>query len=184
MTKDGFPTNDEHSILAGCCGDFACDCTVNLDIYYPHQFVQNEETANTKSGNICKYQLERGNLVKNATGATIYYDDVAIYTFCDYFPDGLKFQKLTLTRQYPDRVFPEIIDGSINCSTGLITLTWDKHIPVGKSHLIVSYEYNMECQMPPQVECPNCKHKFCNVPKNDAITLQELANGDVNLDIY
>jgi hypothetical protein len=152
-----------------------------LDIYYPHQFVQNEENANTKSGIVCSYSLDHFPILANCVTGTIYYDGVALYVFYD------KNGKLVFTGIDPpdDRIFP-IPSGEIDYANGVIKLTWNEKIPAGKSCLIVSYEYNLECQAPKQVECPKCNHKFFDGPlySDDFISLQQLADGSGTLDMY
>ena len=181
----GFPKDDEYSKVAGCCGDFPCNCSTNLDIFYPHQFVRNEEVANAKNGIVCRHKLEHTPVLKNCTVGTVYYDQIPLCIFHD--KEGvLVFKELKAKEQHPDKDFPSLVSGSIAFEDGVISLTWDRKIDAGKSCVVTSYEYNLECQYPEPVECPKCKHKFC--PGMDAVDdiafLQKLAEGEGTLDIY
>jgi len=185
--REGFPKDDEHSIQAGCCGNFTCDCTANLDIFYSHQYVQSEENANYGSGISCKHALEHTPVLPKTVIGTIYYNQVPLCTFHDKDDGSLLLSWLNTKEQHPEIDFPELVSGEINYTTGIVTLTWDRKIDAGKSRLVICYEYNLECQRTPpkQIECPKCNHKFYDVPAcDDAFTLQQLANGDGNLDLY
>ncbi len=185
MHKPGFPQDDEYTKQAGCCGDFPCDCTANLNLWYPHQYVQNEENANVKSGIVCKYALDKSPLVKRCATGTIYYNQVPLYIFVDMGEEaGLKFSEQTESKSW-NEIFPKVTSGSIDYDSGVITLTWSANIPAGRSCLITSYEYSLECRLPKQVECPKCNHKFFDVTScDDAISLEMLANGGGSLDMY
>jgi hypothetical protein len=183
--KPGFPQDDEKSLQWGCCGNFPCDCTANLDIFYPHQYVHNEECANYGNGSACKYPLERTPVLAKTVIGTIYYDKVPLCTFHDNDDGTFLLSWLKATEQHPDKKFPKLVSGEINYTTGIVTLTWGEEISAGSSLLVICYEYNLECQQAPpkKVSCPNCKHEFYDIP-DDAISLQQLAEGDGFLDLY
>lgn len=90
--KNSFPDDDICSIKDLYGGN------ENLSIFYPYQFICNEEIANSKKGKICTYQLDRGNLLKNATTGTIYHKDIPLYTFFDK-DQTLILHKITKTRR-------------------------------------------------------------------------------------
>ena len=78
--SSGFPQDDEKSIQGGCCGNFACNCSANLDIFYPNRFIQNEElqvlnTEVDKNGSDqSKYQVMYTPILPGTMTGTIHWD--------------------------------------------------------------------------------------------------------------
>ncbi len=71
----GFPKDDEFSKQAGCCGDFACNCSANLDIYYPeNSFIQNEtlQVYSDYSSDYTQYQTMYTPVIAATMTGTIY----------------------------------------------------------------------------------------------------------------
>jgi len=70
----GFPQDDEHSKVAGCCGDFACNCSANLEIWYGTPFIQNEKMqviADINTG-LTHYQTMHTPVLAGTMTGTIY----------------------------------------------------------------------------------------------------------------
>jgi hypothetical protein len=78
-TIGGFPQDDEYSKVAGCCGDFACNCSANLDSWYPdNSFIQNEKLQLlsdeiVKGKNVTKFQTMYTPVVPGTMTGTMYW---------------------------------------------------------------------------------------------------------------
>lgn len=164
---------------------YSLEDKVNLNILYTYQYVQNQEVANIKSGIDCVYPFENTPILKDTTIGTIYYNDIVLYTFFDKSGD-LILTKITNSEEYP-----VIVASFIDYKTNKIHIKWDRTIPVGRSYLVISYEYSLECESPRQIECPHCKNKFFEKNYNSVTDnvinfnlLQQLAGGNEFLKMY
>jgi hypothetical protein len=82
--KGGFPQDDELSIQAGCCGDFVCNCSANLDIYYGSQFVQNEvlQVLDKSKYGVTIYATEFTPVYAGTMFGTIAFEGCDVFKFC------------------------------------------------------------------------------------------------------
>jgi hypothetical protein len=129
----GFPGDDANSLMQ------RADGTANLDIFYTHQFVQNETTT-TDSGvdTVANYApLEHTPILPGTVTGTIYDGTTAVQTFVVSSAGAFTFSTIgspTYT----------VSSGTLNVNTGEMVLTWSG--APGANHAVISYEYNMECQ--------------------------------------
>jgi hypothetical protein len=96
------------------------DGTANLDIFYTHQFVQNESTSTDNGGNVTSAYspLEHTPILAGTITGTIYDGSLAVQTFVVSSTGTFTFSNIGSPATY-------VTAGSLNLTT---------------------YEYNMECQ--------------------------------------
>lgn len=130
--NSGFPTDDVNSLQQ------LADGTANLSVYYSSQFVENE-TTNTDPGAIlvsAYAPLEHTPVLAGTLTGTVYDGSTAVQTFTVDTSGTFTFTALggfgTLATS-----------GTLNLVTGEVTVTWNN--APGPNHLVVNYEYNMEC---------------------------------------
>jgi len=126
----GFPGDDANSLMQ------KADGTANLDIFYSHQFVQNERLVDAGGDTTSNFTLERGPILAGTITGTIYDGATAVYTF--NFSAGGAFNKTEIGSPSP-----AVTGGSIDLTSGALTLTWDGD-PSANS-VVMSYESNLEC---------------------------------------
>jgi hypothetical protein len=130
--NSGFPSDDETSLQQLASGDG------NLDIFYTHQFVQNETSSTDAGDDVTSVfaPLEHTPVLAGTMTGTVYDAAVAVQTFV-VAEDG--------TFTFTDIGSPAAkgTSGTLDVVTGEMTLTWDN--APGANHIVVSYEYNMEC---------------------------------------
>jgi hypothetical protein len=129
----GFPADDANSLMQ------TADGTANLDIFYTHQFVQNESTttdAGTSTTSVYA-PLEHTPILAGTVTGTIYQGAVAVQTFVLSSSGSFTFTNVGAPATY-------VTAGNLNLNTGEMTLTWNG--APGANNAVVSYEYNMECQ--------------------------------------
>jgi len=129
----GFPGDDANSLMQ------TADGTANLDIFYTHQFIQNETTS-TDAGTDASAvftPLEHTPVLAGTVTGTIYDGSTAVQTFI--VSSGGSF---TFTDVGAPSV--KVTAGSLNNNTGELAMTWNS--APGANHAVISYEYNMECQ--------------------------------------
>jgi hypothetical protein len=133
----GYPQDDAISLMQGD----PYGSNGNLDIFYAHQFVQNEKTVVHPGGsNESWFILEHTPILEGSLTGTIYRNDTPIQTFV-VNTDGTSSLAIVKTKKSAikvDRV-------ELNTATGELGLFWNDNAP-GPNHAIISYEYNMECQ--------------------------------------
>lgn len=130
--NSGYPGDDPNSLMQTASGD------ANLDIFYSHQFVQNE-TTNTDIGDdtVSEFApLEHTPILPGTVTGTIYDGGVAVYTFV-LDENGAE----TLTAIGTPSV--AVNDVTLNVTSGQLVVNWAS--APGENHVVVSYEYNMEC---------------------------------------
>jgi len=134
----GFPGDDANSLQQLASGD------ANLDIFYSHQFVQNEtsstDAGGTASGHVSVFApLEHTPVLAGTMTGTLFRGATAVQTFV-VASDG--------TYTFTDIGAPTIqaVSGTLDVNTGEMTLTWDTDGDPTANHVVVSYEYNLECQ--------------------------------------
>ncbi len=131
----GFPGDDVNSLMQLASGD------ANLDIYYAHQFVQNE-TSNTDPGldlSSAYNPLEHTPILPGTMTGTIFDGATAVATFA-VSEAGV----VAITVIGAPACTPQTVGSSLNLTSGELVIAWD--IAPGPNHVLVNYEYNMECQ--------------------------------------
>jgi hypothetical protein len=128
----GFPGDDVNSLQQFASGD------ANLDIYYSSQFIQNETSSTDAGGDTTSVfsPLEHTPVLAGTVTGTIYDGTTAIQTFT-------VAQSGTFTFSSIGSPSPTVTAGTLNVTTGEMTLTWSAD--PGANHIVVNYEYNMEC---------------------------------------
>lgn len=130
--QGGFPSDDSVSLQQ------LADGTANLDVWYSSQFVQNE-TSSTDPGVVVLSTyapFEHTPIIAGTMTGTIYDGGVAIQTFTVSSTGVFTFTPIGAPA-------PSVNAGTLNLVTGEMTLTWTA--PAGPNNVVVSYEYNMEC---------------------------------------
>lgn len=127
----GFPTDDALSLQQLASG------TANLDIFFAHQFVQNEVQSNAGGGTSLTYTLEKTPVLAGTITGTIVDGSTDIQTFT-VDENGV----FTLTDIGTPT--PKVSAGSLDLVTGVMTFTWSAD--PGANSVTLNYEYNMECQ--------------------------------------
>lgn len=128
----GFPTDDINSLQQ------LADGTANLDQFYSSQFVQNE-ASNTDPGAlvVAAYApLEHTPVLPGTLSGTIFDGATAVQTFTVDTTGTFTFTLLGAFATFAT-------GGTLNTTTGEVTITWN--LAPGPNHLVVNYEYNMEC---------------------------------------
>ena len=130
----GFPGDDANSLQQLASGD------ANLDVFYSSQFVQNESTASaaTPASAVIAYgSLEHTPVLAGTVTGTVYYNTAAVQTFVVNSSGSFTFTTVS------GAVLATA--GSLNLNTGEFGLTWNASAAGGLSNVVLSYEYNMEC---------------------------------------
>ncbi len=126
-----FPTDDEYSLQEIVGGTAPKD----LNIFYAHQFVQDEEIVNEQTGSECHYRLGNKKVVPMTVVGTVYHLDNKVQSFLPLTEGTFGFTS------YPYSG-PKVVSAKMNGD--LLTLTWDRKIKAGSSKVVVSYEYDAE----------------------------------------
>jgi len=129
--NSGFPGDDANSLMQ------KADGTANLDIFYSHQFVQNETRTDAGGDTTSSFTLEHTPILAGTITGTIYDGASAIKTFSVSSSGTFTFANVSGTPS------PDVSAGSINLTTGVLTLTWASD--PGANSVVVSYEANLEC---------------------------------------
>lgn len=129
----GYPGDDANTLMQ------KADGTANLDIWYSHQFVQNEVTSTDNGGDTSATYapLEKTPILAGTVTGTVYDGSTAVQTFVVSSAGTFTFTSIgspSIT----------VTAGSLNLTTGELTFTWSAD--PGPNHAVVSYEYNLECQ--------------------------------------
>lgn len=138
----GFPGDDANTLMQ------TADGTANLDIFYSHQQIQNETTS-TDAGttSTATYApLEHTPVLAGTVTGTVFVGSTAIQTFT--VTAGGTFTFTTVSSSTP-AVYARATGSSLNNNTGELVLAfWDGSAAAapGANHVVISYEYNMECQ--------------------------------------
>lgn len=129
----GFPGDDANSLMQ------LADGTANLDIFYSHQFVQNEVSSTDAGTDVTAVfaPLEHTPVLAGTVTGTIYDGATAVQTFVVSSAGTFTFTDIGSPS-------PKVTAGSLNNNTGELTLTWNS--APGANNVVLSYEYNMECQ--------------------------------------
>ena len=128
--KGNFPGDDSTSLMQ------TADGTANLDVYYSSQFVQNETTAVDSSNDTAgSFTLAHTPVIAGTIVGTVYVSTTAVQSFVVSEAGAFTFTDIGTPGT-------KATAGSIVLSSGTITLTYGAS--VAASHLVLSYEYNME----------------------------------------
>ncbi|RDJ35594.1 MAG: hypothetical protein DWQ19_12315 [Crenarchaeota archaeon] len=130
--NSGFPTDDANSLQQLASGD------ANLDIYYSSDFVQNETSSTDAGGDVTSVfsPFEHTPIIAGTMTGTVYDGSTAVQTFTVSQAGTFTFTTVNSDTQLATA-------GTLDVTTGEMTLTWDGD--PGANHVVVSYEYNMEC---------------------------------------
>jgi len=128
----GFPGDDANSLMQTASGD------PNLDIFYSHQFVQNESTSTDAGGDVTSVfsPLEHTPILAGTVTGTAFDGGVAVATFVIDESGTATITDIGTPAETVDAI-------SLNNTTGEMTFTWSGD--PGSNNAVVSYEYNMEC---------------------------------------
>ena len=128
--KVGFPGDDANSLQQ------LADGTANLDVFYSHQFVQNEVHAND-SANVVSATLEHVPVVAGTVTGTVYDGVNVVQTFVvPANSSNLSLTNVDITGG------AYVTAGTLSLADGALALTWTGSS--GGSKVVISYEYNME----------------------------------------
>jgi hypothetical protein len=128
----GFPADDINSLQQ------LADGTANLDIFYSSQFVQNEST-NTDPGAVvisAYAPLEHTPILAGTMTGTVFVGATAVQTFTVSSAGVFTFTAIGAPAAF-------IVAATLNLTTGELVATWN--VAAGANNLVLSYEYNMEC---------------------------------------
>jgi hypothetical protein len=129
-TKAGFPADDANSMQQLASGDG------NLSVYYSHQFVENETQEDAGGAAVVNHVLEHTPVLAGTLTGTAYDGATAVATFV-IDENGAA----TMTDIGTPAVTAD--DAAINLTTGALDVTFSAD--PGANSVVVSYEYNMEC---------------------------------------
>jgi hypothetical protein len=129
----GFPGDDANSLMQ------RADGTANLDIWYTHQFIQGEATSVDDGADVSATYapLEHTPILAGTVTGTVYDGSTAVQTFVVSSAGAFTFADVGAPVN-------KATAGSLNNNTGELSLTWNN--APGANHVVINYEYNMECQ--------------------------------------
>lgn len=129
--NSGYPGDDVNTLGQRASGD------ANLDVYYGSSQVQNETLSTDAGADTTSVfaAFEHTPILAGSVTGTIYDGTTAIQTF-------VVSEAGTFTFTDINSPSPKCSSGSLNVSTGELTLTWSS--APGSNYAIVNYDYNME----------------------------------------
>lgn len=132
--NSGYPTDDATSLQQLASGDG------NLEIFYTHQFVQNEVSSTDVGGDTSSIYapLEHTPVLAGTMTGTVYDGSTAIQTFV--VAESGTFTFTDIGSPSPKA---QASGSSLDLVTGELVLAWTAD--PGANHVVTSYEYNMEC---------------------------------------
>jgi hypothetical protein len=130
--NSGYPGDDVNTLGTKANGD------ANLDIYYSSQFIQNETLSTDIGDDVTSVftPFEHTPVLAGTVTGTIYDGSTAVQTFVISEAGSFTFTDINSPS-------PKCTAGSLNVTTGELTLTWNS--APGENYVVVNYEYNMEC---------------------------------------
>lgn len=131
----GFPSDDSVSLQQLASGDG------NLDIFYTHQFIQNETSSTDIGGDTTSVfsPLEHTPVLPGTLTGTVFDGTLAKQTFT-----VTEAGAFVLTNIGSPAAPTAIVAGSsVDLNSGEVVVEWTGD--PGSNHIVVSYEYNMEC---------------------------------------
>lgn len=128
----GYPGDDINSLQQLASGD------VNLSPYYSSQIVQNEATSTDAGGDTLSVfsPLEHTPILPGTVTGTVIVGVTPVQNF-------VVSQTGTFTFSTIGSPSNTVTSATLNNGTGELTLTWSG--APGSHHVVLSYEYNMEC---------------------------------------
>jgi len=140
----GFPGDDANSLMQ------RADGTANLDIFYTHQFVQNESTSTDAGGDVtATYSpLEHTPILAGTVTGTVYVGSTAVQTFVVSSAGVFTFTGIGSPSVFANTgggtpTGTGVAGTTLNTTTGEMTLVFNS--APSANHVVLSYEYNMEC---------------------------------------
>ena len=132
----GYPGDDANSLMQ------KADGTANLDIWYSHQFVQNEVTSTDDGADASSNYapLEHTPILAGTVTGTVFDGSTAIQTFVVSSAGTFTFADIGTPT-----IKGTASGSSLNVNTGELVVAWTGGTP-GANHVVISYEHNMECQ--------------------------------------
>jgi len=131
--QGGFPSDDAASMQQLASGDG------NLETFYSHQFVQNETSSTEAAGvNVTYDALEHTPILAGTMTGTVYDGGTAVQTFVVDESGNFTFTDIGTPAT-------SVSSATLDLVTGVIAATWSGGGAAGNNNLVVSYEYNMEC---------------------------------------
>lgn len=131
----GFPSDDSVSLQQLASGDG------NLDIFYTHQFIQNETSSTDVGGDTTSVfsPLEHTPLLPGTLTGTVFDGTLAKQTFTVDEAGTFTFTNIGS----PAGPTAQSGGSSVDLNSGEVVIEWDGD--PGENYIVVSYEYNMEC---------------------------------------
>lgn len=128
----GFPSDDAASMQQRASGD------ANLNIYYSSSIIQNETSSTDNGADTTSVfsPLEYTPVIAGSMTGSVYDDTTLVQTFTVSEAGTFTFVDVGTPS-------PKCTAGTLDTTTGEMTLTWNS--APGDNHVVVSYEYNMEC---------------------------------------
>ncbi|MHA2043206.1 MAG: hypothetical protein ACW99G_00345 [Candidatus Thorarchaeota archaeon] len=128
----GFPGDDVNSLQQTASGD------ANLNIFYSHQFIENETSSTDDGADLLSVYspLEHTPVLAGTITGTVFDGAVAVQNFVVDESGAFTFTAIGAPAAF-------VVSATIDLTTGLITMTWNS--APGDNNIIISYEYNMEC---------------------------------------
>lgn len=132
--NSGYPSDDSTSLQQLASGDG------NLEIFYTHQFIQNETSTTDVGGDTSSIfaPLEHTPVLAGTMTGTVYDGTTAIQTFVVAASGTFTFTDIGSPSPKA-----QASGSSLDLVTGELVLAWTAD--PGANHIVVSYEYNMEC---------------------------------------
>lgn len=131
--QGGFPSDDAASMQQLASGDG------NLETFYSHQFVQNETSSTEAAGvNVTYDALEHTPILAGTMTGTVYDAGTAVQTFVVDESGNFTFTDIGTPAT-------SVASATLDLVTGVIAAVWNGGGASGNNNLVVSYEYNMEC---------------------------------------
>ena len=131
----GFPSDDSVSLQQLASGDG------NLDIFYTHQFIQNETSSTDIGGDTTSVfsPLEHTPLLPGTLTGTVFDGTLAKQTFTVDQAGAFTFTNIGS----PAAPTAQASGSSLDLNSGEVVIEWTAD--PGSNHIVCSYEYNMEC---------------------------------------
>jgi len=131
----GFPSDDSVSLQQLASGDG------NLDIFYTHQFIQNETSSTDIGGDTTSVfsPLEHTPLLPGTLTGTVFDGTLAKQTFTVDQAGAFTFTNIGS----PAAPTALVAGSSLDLNSGEVVVEWTGD--PGTNHIVTSYEYNMEC---------------------------------------
>lgn len=128
----GFPGDDANSLQQLASGD------ANLSIFYSHQFIENETSSTDDGADLLSVfaPMEHTPVLAGTITGTVFEGATAVQTFVVDESSSFTFTDIGTPAN-------KVVSATIDLTQGLMTMTWNN--APGNNNLVMSYEYNMEC---------------------------------------